>query len=149
MKIHSIILVLLFTSGIFAHGSLDNFKDVVIEKADRTVNAQSQLLKVETRLTFKNERDTLLKEVYLALPTSLKPFLKVFSITEDGSEQNYTVFADLQIQKEYHATLYRIALATPLKSQQSITFTVNEIYWGRMEALPKKIGLTVIYDEDV
>lgn len=142
MKIHSIILVLLFTFGIFAHGSLDNFKDVVIEKADRTVNAQSQLLKVETRLTFKNERDTLLREVYLALPTSLKPFLKVFSITEDGSEQSYTVVDDLQIQKEYHATLYRIALATPLKSQQSITFTVNEIYWGRMEALPKKIGLT-------
>lgn len=143
MKIQCIILVLFFSLGMFAQGQQDLFKDVVIEKVDRTVNAQTQLLKVESRITFKNERDTLLKEVYLAIPTALKSFLKVFSVTEDGQEQAYTVVDDLKVQNKYHATLYKIVLSTPLKSQQSITFTVNEIHWGRMEALPKKIGLAV------
>jgi hypothetical protein len=143
MKIQTCLLLSVCLLSVIAAPNIDLFKDVVIEKADRQVNAQTQLLKVDTTVTFKNERDVLLKEVYLALPNSLKPFLKAFTVTQDGEDQKFSTVDNLVIQKEYQATLYKITLESPLKSQQSITFSVSEVYWKRMDPLPKKITLQV------
>lgn len=141
MKIQTCLLFSLCLFSALSAPNLDLFKDVVIEKVDRLVNAQTQLLNIDTTVTFKNERDVLLKEVYLALPNSLKSFLKAFTVTQDGDDQKFSIVDNLAIQKEYDATLYKITLETPLKSQQSTTFSVSEVYWKRMDPLPKKITL--------
>lgn len=145
MKIQSVFLALALILVIQAAPTSDLFKDVVVERADRTVNAQTQLIRVETSITIKNERDTILKEVYFAVPNNLKSTLRLFIITDDKNQEvPYTVVDRLGLQPDYDATLYKVTLEPGLKSEQTKNYRIAEVYWGRMEPLPKAITLFVI-----
>lgn len=145
MKIQKVFLLFALVLAIQSAPALDLFKDVLIEKADRTVNAQTQLVRVETTLSVRNERDTLLKEIYFAIPNDLRTYLRLFTITDDKNQEvQYTIVDNLRVQSDYDATLYKVTLDNALKSTQTKSFVVTEVYWGRMSPLPKAITIFVI-----
>lgn len=140
------IIVLAVILSLCASEPLDAFRDIVIQNVDRAVDLTSQLCRVETLLEVKNERETAVNEFFFAIPAEHADTLRYFVVRDkynDAQSYDYKIVENLKIKSEYNATLYRIALDPPLRPGQAKTLRVQELYWGRMSPLPKKITILV------
>jgi len=128
--------------AIQATSAQEIFKDVSISSVERVINAQTQLVKIDTTLTLKNERDAALKDFYVTIPNEYAPWLKhLIVVDQKGTELPLTPVDNLKIQSQINAHLYKVTLDRPLNPGGTKTVVVNEIYFGGMEPLPKRITL--------
>jgi len=120
----------------------ESFKNLVIQDVNREVDAQTQLLRVETTIEVKNEGDIAVKDFYLAIPSENAETLRLLIVRdnfENSEEYKYKITENLKIKNEYNATLYKIELDPPIKAGGVKKIRISETHWGRMQPLPKKI----------
>lgn len=144
MKSNPILILFALTLATVNSQTLETFRDVVIQKIERQIDAQTQLTKIESRLEIKNERETHLKEFYFSIPSESTETLKLWIARdnyEDSLAYEYKILDNLKIKNDYNATLYRVEFNPPLKPGQLKTLKVSEIHWGKMNPLPRQITL--------
>jgi oligosaccharyltransferase complex subunit alpha (ribophorin I) len=121
----------------------DSFKNVVLQDVNREVDAQTQLLRIETTIDLKNEGETPLRDFYFAVSAEQVETLRLFIVRDnyDNSEAySYKITENLKIKSEYNATLYKIELDPPVKAGATKKLRISETHWGRMQPLPKHIS---------
>lgn len=148
MKIQRLFSLIVVLLALHCASSQEIFKDVVLQTVERNINAQTQLLRIETMISFKNERDAILKDFYFAIPNDYEPYLKHFVVLDkSGHEIPFLPYDNLKLQSQISGKLFKINLDPPMKPGDSRQIATSEVYFGRMEPLPKRITLHVIWQK--
>ena len=123
---------------------IGQFEDITISDVNRDINLQSQLSNVNTYLKVRNNRDQDIDGFYFAVSNEYQPNLSLITASDDKNDLKVVHVDNLKIKQAHNATLYFIKFNSPVKRGSVAIVTVTEVYWKRMEAYPKEIGIFVI-----
>lgn len=110
--------------------------DIVVTKAERSIDLASQLVKISTQLTLKNEGNAV-NEVNFAVEEEQNKYL---SFIEAANKKDEETKLALTHSKSGKGQLYTIALGSTLNKDASITLVVETVFSHKLEPFPTKIG---------
>lgn len=116
-------------------------QDVVIDSLDRTINLESQLVKITTKLTLTNNGKGAIKGFHYAIEDTLVSKLAFIGATVGSSEiKTYLRVNEVQVKDAPKgSTSYRIELKKALSSSESVTVTVEVVLGKALEMFPAEI----------
>ena len=141
MKMKILLLALIFIN----YSISVQIQNLVIESLNRKTNLQSQYSLHDTSLRIKNNEKETVNKFYFTIYKCLdsKLTLLTFKTGKSPNFFHYNKIEDLQLMEKHNVSLYEVEIPN-LKPQEKLQISIHERYYGRMNPLPKKIGLMVI-----
>lgn len=127
MKVYIVLLILL-------QGYIN--AELIISKAERSIDVTSQLVKVSTQLTLQNGGNTV-NEVIIAVEEDQNKDLSFIEVTIKNDEDTKLELASSKSEKGQH---YKVSLGSSLEKDASVTLNVETVFSHKLEPFPTKIG---------
>jgi len=109
---------------------------LIVTKAERSIDLQSQLVKVSTQLTIQNEGNTV-DQVTVAVEEEQYKYLSFIEVTNKKDEDTKL---QLTSSKSDEGQLYKVSLGSSLGKDASVTLVVETVFSHKLEPFPTQIG---------
>merc|ERR1712141_685409 len=106
----------------------------------RSINLESQLVKINSKVTLTNNGKGATKGFHYAVEESMAPHVSYIGATVGSSEKTYLRVNEVQVKDSpAGAILYRVELKKALSSSESVTVSVDMVLGKALELYPEEI----------
>jgi len=114
--------------------------EIVVDSIERSINLESQLVKITSKVTLTNNGKGAIKGFHYAVEESMAPHVAYIGATVGSSEKTYLRVNEVQVKDSpAGATLYRVELKKALSSSESVTVSVDLVLGKALELYPAEI----------
>jgi len=114
--------------------------EIVVDSIERSINLESQLVKISSKVTLTNNGKGATKGFHYAVEESMAPHVAYIGATVGSSEKTYLRVNEVQVKDSpAGATLYRVELKKALSSSESVTVSVDLVLGKALELYPAEI----------
>jgi len=115
-------------------------QDIVVDNIERSINLESQLVKINSKVTLTNNGKGATKGFHYAVEESMAPHVSYIGATVGSSEKTYLRVNEVQVKDSpAGAILYRVELKKALSSSESVTVSVDMVLGKALELYPEEI----------
>jgi len=140
MKSFAAFAVLTFIKIVIAANVETVNHEIVVDSIERSINLESQLVKISSKVTLTNNGKGATKGFHYAVEESMAPHVAYIGATVGSSEKTYLRVNEVQVKDSpAGATLYRVELKKALSSSESVTVSVDLVLGKALELYPAEI----------
>jgi len=140
MKSFAVFAALTFIKIVIAANVETVNQDIVVENIERSINLESQLVKINSKVTLTNNGKGATKGFHYAVEESMAPHVSYIGATVGSSEKTYLRVNEVQVKDSpAGAILYRVELKKALSSSESVTVSVDMVLGKALELYPEEI----------
>jgi len=140
MKSFAVFAALTFIKIVIAANVETVNQDIVVDNIERSINLESQLVKINSKVTLTNNGKGATKGFHYAVEESMAPHVSYIGATVGSSEKTYLRVNEVQVKDSpAGAILYRVELKKALSSSESVTVSVDMVLGKALELYPEEI----------
>ena len=132
------VLVLVGLLGAVHGGDTVN-QELVVTNCERSIDISSQLVKMQHKLTFKNNGKAAVKNVLFSLDPSLQDKVSFIEATFGSSDKTYLRVSETKVQSDPDKLFWRIELKSALATEATTTISVDVVLGKALEMFPAQI----------
>lgn len=140
MKSFAVFAALTFIKIVIAANVETVNQDIVVDNIERSINLESQLVKINSKVTLTNNGKGATKGFHYAVEESMAPHVSYIGATVGSSEKTYLRVNEVQVKDSpAGAILFRVELKKALSSSESVTVSVDMVLGKALELYPEEI----------
>ena len=133
-------LVLVGLLGAAVQGGSDTVNaDIVVTNCERAIDISSQLVKMQHKLTFQNNGQSVVKSVLFSVAPSLQDKVSFIEATFGSSDKTYLRVTETKVQSDQDKMFWKIELKSALAAGATTTVSVDVVLGKALEMFPAKI----------
>lgn len=113
--------------------------EIIISKADRTIDLSSQIAKVSSDITLENTGSSSVNDFILSLEEDQASHLSYLEVSDKSDDETKLSYTPTTVAGK-SGKFFKVALESPLAKDQSVTLVIEMVFSHSLKPFPEKIG---------